>query len=113
MVRRGDDFMVAQMRAKLSVQLLIPLCEHRPSLNVLISVSEFILISEVFVDHFSLSIHCRHNAWGMIRQKKLVDVSFTRTHILSSAVDRDGKRGKPAIDTIFRPYTVKLIMHNY
>ncbi|KAG1807811.1 uncharacterized protein BJ212DRAFT_1485389 [Suillus subaureus] len=49
-------------------------------------------VVEVIVDQFSLSVHCRHNIMGLISQKKLVDLSFTRDKILHRSVNRDGKR---------------------
>ncbi|KAG2098871.1 hypothetical protein BD769DRAFT_1512210 [Suillus cothurnatus] len=49
-------------------------------------------VLEVVVDQFSLSVHCRHNIMGLISQKKLVDVSFTRDKLLHRSVNRDGKR---------------------
>ncbi|KAG2039351.1 hypothetical protein BDR03DRAFT_998775 [Suillus americanus] len=49
-------------------------------------------VVEVIVDQFSLSVHCRHNIMGLISQKKLVDLSFTRDKLLHRSVNRDGKR---------------------
>ncbi|KAG1875676.1 hypothetical protein F4604DRAFT_1761481 [Suillus subluteus] len=49
-------------------------------------------VVEVIVDQFSLSVHCQHNIMGLISQKKLVDVSFTRDKLLHRSVNRDGKR---------------------